>query len=241
LSVCQDLAVVNTKEENESREEAIIEAAIRLILRQGYDKTSMSDIAQEVGLSRGILYLHFENKETLFKALIETEIWEYAQLWFQSIENDPRGGTVGGLYRAVLYAIRQRPLMSAIIKRDKRVFGNYLRRADNIFATMQKSAVGDTLLRQLQEAGAIRADVDTRLYSYIMDLMSFGLLNVNVDEISPSENQPAFEDVMEVLAEMLDKVLSPENGDLEAGKAVIRAFAANAAQNFEAIAKRKNS
>jgi AcrR family transcriptional regulator len=231
LSVCQDLAVVNTKEENESREEAIIEAAIRLILRQGYDKTSMSDIAQEVGLSRGILYLHFENKETLFKALIETEIWEYA----------PRGGTVGGLYRAVLYAIRQRPLMSAIIKRDKRVFGNYLRRADNIFATMQKSAVGDTLLRQLQEAGAIRADVDTRLYSYIMDLMSFGLLNVNVDEISPSENQPAFEDVMEVLAEMLDKVLSPENGDLEAGKAVIRAFAANAAQNFEAIAKRKNS
>jgi AcrR family transcriptional regulator len=232
--------MVNSKEENESREEAIIEAAIRLILRQGYDKSSMSDIAEEVGLSRGLLYLHFENKEALFKAVIEAEILEYAQLWFQAIENDPRGGTVGGIYRAVLSAIRQRPLMSAIIKRDKRVFGNYLRRADNVFASMQKSAVNDNLLRQLQEAGAIRADVDTRLYSHIMDLMSFGLLNV--DEMSPSENQPAFESVMEAMAEMLDIVLSPEDGgNLEAGKAVIRQFAANAAQNFEAIAKRKSS
>jgi AcrR family transcriptional regulator len=226
------MKLVNSKSENEAREQSILNAAVRLILRQGYDKTSMSDIADEAAVSRGIIYLHFESKEALFKALIETEIWEYAQLWFKHIEENPRGGTVGGIYRAVLYAIRQRPLMSAIIKRDKRIFGNYLHRADNLFASMQASSFGADLLRQLQAAGTVRADVDTHVFSHLMDLMSYGLLNA--DELSPTENQPPLELIMETMAEMLDKMLTPEDGgNLEAGKAVMHQFAATAAQALQ--------
>jgi AcrR family transcriptional regulator len=232
--------VVNSKTENEAREQSILDAAVRLILRQGYDKTSMSDIADEAGLSRGIVYLHFESKEKLFAALIEAEILQYAQLWLKHIETDPRGGTVGGLYRAVLNAIRQRPLMTAVMKRDKRVFGNYLRKPNNIFASMQSSAIGVDLLTQLQAVGAVRPDVDTGIMSHIMDLMSYSLLNV--DEIAPPENQAPFEVLMEIMAEMMDTFLTPEDETkLEAGKAVILQFAANATEAMNAVKTRAES
>lgn len=44
---------------------ALLEAVGRLILRYGYRKTSVEDIAQEAGVSRATAYLYFENKEAL--------------------------------------------------------------------------------------------------------------------------------------------------------------------------------
>src|SRR5258708_36742368 len=51
-----------------ARRLAILEAATPVFLRYGYKKTSMDDLARAAGLSRQGLYLHFENKEALFKA-----------------------------------------------------------------------------------------------------------------------------------------------------------------------------
>src|SRR5262245_26092275 len=106
-------------------------------MRQGYDKTTMGDIADEVGVSRGIVYLHFDSKESLLEALIYREVRQYAETWLEHIEADPRGGTIGGIYRAVLYAINSRPFMAAIMRRDRRIVGSYLRKPDNLFASMQ--------------------------------------------------------------------------------------------------------
>lgn len=224
--------MANSKSDNETREQLILEAAVALIMRQGYDKTTMSDVADEVGVSRGIVYLHFDSKETLFEALIQREVLQYAQTWLEHIEADPRGGTIGGIYRAVLYAINSRPLMAAMMKRDRRVVGSYLRKSGNMFASMQSSSVSVDFLRALQEAGAVRSDVDPRLMSHIMDVISYGL--VTVGDFRQPDELPPYETVMETLADMLDRLLTPEDGgNSEAGKAVIRQLAASARQQFE--------
>lgn len=53
-----------------TRQMAIIEAAKDVFRRYGFKKTSMDDLARAAGLSRQGLYLHFPNKETLFKAMV---------------------------------------------------------------------------------------------------------------------------------------------------------------------------
>jgi TetR/AcrR family acrAB operon transcriptional repressor len=201
-------------------------------MRQGYDKTTMSDVADEVGVSRGIVYLHFDSKEKLFEALIQREVVQYAQIWLVHIEADPRGGTIGGIYRAVLYAINSRPLMAAMMKRDRRVVGNYLRKPGNMFESMQSSSINVDFLRALQAAGAVRQDVDPRLMSHIMDIVSYGL--VTVGDFRKPEDLPPYETVMETIADMLDRLLTPaDGGNSEAGKAVIRRLAATARAQFE--------
>lgn len=224
--------MTNSKSDNEIREQRILSAAAVLIMRQGYDKTTMSDVADEAGVSRGVVYLHFDGKEILFEALIQREVLQYMQIWLAHIEADPRGGTIGGIYRAVLYAINSRPLMAAMMKRDRRIVGSYLRKPGNMFASMQSSAVSVDFLRALQEAGAVRQDVDPLLMSHIMDIISYGLITAG--EFRQPDELPPYETVMETLADMLDRLLTPEDGgDSEAGKAVIRQLAAVARQQFE--------
>jgi TetR/AcrR family fatty acid metabolism transcriptional regulator len=53
------------------REKFIIEAAMKVFSRKGYADTRMADIAREAGMSYGLVYHYFENKETLFDAIVE--------------------------------------------------------------------------------------------------------------------------------------------------------------------------
>lgn len=49
----------------------ILEAARRVFARSGYHGTLMDQVAQEAGLSKGALYVHFPSKEELFLALLD--------------------------------------------------------------------------------------------------------------------------------------------------------------------------
>ena len=50
----------------------IIDAAIRVLARQGYARTSLLDIAKEAGMSKGALHYHYSTKEALIHAVLET-------------------------------------------------------------------------------------------------------------------------------------------------------------------------
>lgn len=66
MSECQQM-----EEQQLEKRQSIIEAAKTCFLNYGFKRTSMADIAKKVGISRPALYLHFENKEAIFRALSE--------------------------------------------------------------------------------------------------------------------------------------------------------------------------
>lgn len=51
------------KASKETRRQQLIEATIDLLARRGYSETTMADVADGAGLSRGIVNFHFESKE----------------------------------------------------------------------------------------------------------------------------------------------------------------------------------
>lgn len=48
------------------RFDALLRAATTVFLRQGYRRTQMADVAEELGVAKGTLYLYVESKEALF-------------------------------------------------------------------------------------------------------------------------------------------------------------------------------
>lgn len=60
----------NTKQE-------ILEAALELFSVQGYEATSISQLAEAVGIRKASLYSHFENKQAILDALIQTVLEGY--------------------------------------------------------------------------------------------------------------------------------------------------------------------
>ncbi len=51
----------------------IMDGARAVFMEKGFDAASMNDIARRAGVSKGTLYVYFENKERLFVELISTE------------------------------------------------------------------------------------------------------------------------------------------------------------------------
>lgn len=58
----------------ESRPAELLSAALDLFVERGYAATKLDDVAAKAGVSKGTLYLYFESKEALFKAVIEQGI-----------------------------------------------------------------------------------------------------------------------------------------------------------------------
>ena len=52
----------------------LVAAALDLFVERGFAATRLDDVAARAGVSKGTLYLYFESKEALFKAVIEEAI-----------------------------------------------------------------------------------------------------------------------------------------------------------------------
>jgi AcrR family transcriptional regulator len=57
----------------------IVEATMRVLARQGYARTSLMDIANEVGMSKGAVHYHFPTKEALITQVLEHAVEAVAE------------------------------------------------------------------------------------------------------------------------------------------------------------------
>lgn len=60
-----------SEEYRESKRQQILEAAVRVFIRQGFQTATMKDVVEESGLSRGGVYLYFSSTEEMLLALME--------------------------------------------------------------------------------------------------------------------------------------------------------------------------
>jgi AcrR family transcriptional regulator len=59
--------------EDPAKREQIIDGAKSVFMKLGFDAASMNDITREAGVSKGTIYVYFQNKEDLFGAIIARE------------------------------------------------------------------------------------------------------------------------------------------------------------------------
>lgn len=62
------------KRRKEARPSELLEAALSLFVEKGFAATRLEDVAARAGVSKGTLYLYYENKDALFKAVIQEGI-----------------------------------------------------------------------------------------------------------------------------------------------------------------------
>ncbi|MFB2893180.1 TetR/AcrR family transcriptional regulator [Aerosakkonemataceae cyanobacterium BLCC-F50] len=67
-----------------NKREQILQGAMRIFLHHGYATTSMDRVAAEAGVSKQTIYSHFQDKEGLFRALIERVTIRRLQAEYQS-------------------------------------------------------------------------------------------------------------------------------------------------------------
>jgi AcrR family transcriptional regulator len=89
-----------------ARRETILHAAAEVFAHAGYAATSVDDIAAAAGITKLIVYRHFEAKETLYRAVLEQVFERQVELF---LDNVARGLQAGGTTRALLGVAREWP------------------------------------------------------------------------------------------------------------------------------------
>ena len=86
--------VRRTKEEALETRASILDAAERVFFEKGVSRTSLADIAQAAGVTRGAIYWHFANKGDLFNEMFDRVLLPLDELKAASVnpeEADPLG------------------------------------------------------------------------------------------------------------------------------------------------------
>jgi TetR/AcrR family transcriptional regulator, acrAB operon repressor len=94
-----------TKEDAQATRQQLLQAAQRVFAEKGVSRTSLQDIAQAAGASRGAIYWHFKNKADLFNAMMDDAILPMEQA-MQRMGHDPAQDPLAELEQATLLTIR---------------------------------------------------------------------------------------------------------------------------------------
>src|SRR5205809_4464971 len=70
----QAVAKPRWRRRKDARPEEIISAALEVFADRGFAATKLEDVAHRAGVTKGTIYLYFENKEALFKAVVRETI-----------------------------------------------------------------------------------------------------------------------------------------------------------------------
>ena len=78
------------KDKSQAMREKILNTATQLFIQKGSEKTSMQDIAQTAGISKGAIYHHFKSKDEIVLAVMRSRqelMEEEMKQWLKATEN----------------------------------------------------------------------------------------------------------------------------------------------------------
>lgn len=73
------------------RREAIMGAAVEVFSKRGYHEASLDDVASEAGISKALIYEHFDSKRELHVAILEMHVRELLARLARAVSTVPPG------------------------------------------------------------------------------------------------------------------------------------------------------
>jgi AcrR family transcriptional regulator len=161
--------------------EAVLRTAIELFNRRGFDATSISDLAAELGVTKSAVYHHFVSKEALLAAALDEALEGLSAAVEAAVAGSDGQRSVDRLRTTVEAAVRILAAHLPAVTLLLRVRGN----SDVERAAMERRRHIDerlaALVRQAAAEGDLRHDVSPDVISRLI----FGMVNSLVDWYRP--------------------------------------------------------
>jgi len=150
------------------RRESIIQAAIEVFSKKGFQAAGISEIAQRAGVADGTIYQYFKNKEDLFFSIPIEKTKEFrsqVELHLEGIS-----GALNKIRKFVwyfLYFFKTNPEYGRLLMLEMRVSKSFVKTETYDFLKQSVSSVLD-IIAEGQKEGVIRTDVDVYLLRHLI-------------------------------------------------------------------------
>lgn len=159
--------------------DAVLAVAVDIFNEQGYDATSVSDLATRLGLTKSAIYHHFSSKEQVLEMALNQALDGLEGVLTQpGAQTGPPSDRLRFVLRAAVVVLLGRlPSVTLLL----RLRGN----SDVERAALERRRAFDhavaALVREAQSTGSVRTDVD----SGIVTRLIFGMLNSTIEWYRP--------------------------------------------------------
>jgi len=200
------------KRERTARREAILDAACELIAEQGYHGMRMEGVAEAAELSKGTIYLYFENKDALCAAVATRLIDTLIPVIEDAIENAPTGlDAVRRLIQKYYEFTEQNPHHFRFALAWLSV-GERMDDSTEAFQTY-RDRVGTLLslvvdaLRRGQVDGSIRREIDPLPQAIQLWTSFLGVVMVGLNKEAMAQRIPVSVDLEQLMSLHLDSMV----------------------------------
>lgn len=190
------------------RAERILNIAEDLLLKHGYRRITIDDIAKQSGIGKGTIYLHWKSKEALFGTLLLREIVTIWKELIIRVHDDPGRVLFSEVMRNMMLIGMQRPLARAFFTADRELLGKLVESRVGPRQQAEHLVGQDFFLKTLRDQGLIRADQDLLLQSYALRATVTGFL---IETYQAEEMELTLEQRAEALAQTVRSAFEPEH------------------------------
>ncbi|MEW9548114.1 TetR/AcrR family transcriptional regulator [Nonomuraea sp. NPDC050783] len=181
------------------RAHRILDAAAELVLRWGYGKTTIDDVARAAGVAKGTIYLHWRTRDQLFAALLRRE---RVRLLDEIRAAEP--ATPHELFGHFVRATLDRPLLRAALLGDDEVLGKLVRMKRSSTTGLELGGHFDDYIARLVEHGAVREEPGDHLT--VISSIVYGF--VALPDLLPAEARLPGDRIAELVTDTVERVMS---------------------------------
>jgi AcrR family transcriptional regulator len=171
----------------ENTYEKILNTALNLLARNGYEGTSIKDITDQVGLTKAAFYAHFQNKNQLLSKLIEAYETGFIDQLIQRVKKQP-GTTIDKLHRLISFSSgaglkhRKSAILFYSLSQDMKADADI--EPIRIRCSRKLEAFMADLFDQGKNQGLVRKDIDSTMLAHLTMSFSRGMFKQAVENAS---------------------------------------------------------
>jgi AcrR family transcriptional regulator len=161
-------------QQRQERATRILDVAGELLLRHGYRRVTIEDVAAGADIGKGTVYLHWRTREELFTAVFEREALQAIGELVGALRQDPQLCLLHRFARAYFLAIMHRPLLAGFVLGDADLLGKLAKPGSARDDRHRLMSHG--YFRLLAEHRLLREDLDLEAIAYAFQATFEGFL-----------------------------------------------------------------
>lgn len=186
---------------SEKTREQILSVSAKLFIESGYDKTSIQEIINTLGMSKGAIYHHFKSKEEILEAVLEKRS-NYTTEMF----NDLISNTQAGSAKEKLIRILENILYDKDIQSINSILSSQIKNPQFVVTGIKDCIIKDApsiakIIVEGKEDGSIKTD-----YPYECAEIFMLLLNIWINPIIFERNLSETINRLRFLQEMMKQL-----------------------------------
>lgn len=160
------------------RGERILDSARELLLKWGYKRVTIEEVAGSAGIGKGTVYLHWKSREEMYYAVILRDYLKALEGFVDDMRQDERETLPHRIVRAKFLSAASDPVLRALFASDPDLIGK-VAKGDIGRRLARLDVISNEYLQILIDHRTVRRELTANALAYGIGAITYGFLSAD--------------------------------------------------------------